>query len=304
MASLAGTAPRAKLILVGDADQLPSVGPGNILRDLLSCQGVPAVRLTRVFRQAETSRIVVNAHRIQQGLKPISGGEGSDFFFIPQPDHEKAKELIQDLVARRLPAYLSCDPKVDVQVLSAVRRGPLGVISLNQVLQEALNPPRPGGAEVRVGAEAFRPGDRVMQVKNDYDKMVFNGDVGVVTAVDPKERIVEVQFADRDEPAPVIYESADLHQLTLAYCTSVHKSQGSEYPAVVMPVTWVMPSLMNRNLLYTAITRAKRLVVLVGREDALWAYIRNVKADARYTRLAGRLAERFAESSAEVGLFQ
>lgn len=285
---------RAKLILVGDADQLPSVGPGNVLRDLLACPSVPSVRLSQVFRQAETSRIVVNAHRIQQGQKPISGGEDSDFFFLPEPDPDKAKELIQDLVARRLPRYLSCDPKMDVQVLSAVRRGPLGVISLNQVLQEALNPPREGGAEVRVGAEAFRPGDRVMQVKNNYDKMVFNGDIGVVTAVDPKERVVEVHYADRDDPAPVVYESADVHQLTLAYCTSVHKSQGSEYPAVVMPINWVMPTLMNRNLLYTAITRAKRLVVLVGREDALWAYIRNVKAEARYTRLADRLAARFA----------
>lgn len=291
---------RAKLVLVGDADQLPSVGPGNVLRDLLSCSGVPSVRLSQVFRQAEASRIVVNAHRIQQGLKPVSGGEGSDFFFMPERDPEKAKELIRDLVAWRLPRYLACDPRTDVQVLSAVRRGPLGVASLNQILQEALNPPREGVAEVRAGAEVFRPGDRVMQVKNNYDKMVFNGDIGVVTAVDPRERVVEVHFPDRDDPAPVVYESADVHQLTLAYCTSVHKSQGSEYPAVVMPISWVMPTLMNRNLLYTAITRAKRLVVLVGREDALWAYIRNVKAEARYTRLADRLAARFAAVESSV----
>ena len=281
---------KAKLVLVGDADQLPSVGPGNVLRDLLASPAVASVRLTQVFRQAETSRIVVNAHRVQRGLKPLAGGEGSDFFFLHEEDPEKAKELIRDLVARRLPRYLACDPRTDVQVLSAVRKGPLGVESLNAVLQEALNPSREGGAEVRVGAELFRPGDRVMQVKNDYDKMVFNGDIGVVTAVDPKERVVEVRFADREDPAPVVYESADLHQLTLAYCISVHKSQGSEYPAVVMPVTWVMPTLMYRNLLYTAITRAKRLVVLVGREDALWAYVRNARAEARFTRLAERLS--------------
>lgn len=281
---------KAKLILVGDADQLPSVGPGNVLRDLLSTPGVPSIRLSQVFRQAETSRIVVNAHRILRGQKPLSGGEGSDFFFLPESDPEKARELIRDLVARRLPNYLSCDPKMGVQALAAVRRGPLGVASLNQILQEALNPPRPGAPEVRVGDETLRPGDRVMQVKNNYDKMVFNGDIGVVTAVDPAERVVEVHYADRDDPEPVVYESADLRQLTLAYCISVHKSQGSEYPAVVMPVTWVMPALMHRNLLYTAITRAKRLVVLVGREDALWAYVRNVKAEARYTRLAERLA--------------
>lgn len=281
---------RAKLILVGDADQLPSVGPGNVLRDLLASATVPSVRLTQVFRQAESSRIVVNAHRIQKGFKPLAGGEGSDFFFLPEEDPQMAQELIRDLVARRLPNYLGCDARTGVQVLAAVRRGPLGVESLNEILQQALNPAREGGAEVRVGAMAIRPGDRVMQVKNDYDKMVFNGDTGIVTAVDPRERTVEVRFADREDPAPVVYESADLHQLTLAYCTSVHKSQGSEYPAVVMPVTWVMPSLMYRNLLYTAVTRARRLVVLVGREDALRAYVRNARAEARYTRLAERLA--------------
>jgi len=282
---------RAKLILVGDADQLPSVGPGNVLRDLLACPGVPAVRLTRVFRQAEQSRIVLNAHRIQRGQKPLAGGEGSDFFFLPEEDPARAQELIRDLVARRLPKYLSCDPLRDVQVLSAVRKGPLGVQSLNEILQEALNPLPQGGAEVRAGQERFRPGDRVMQVKNNYDKMVFNGDIGVITAVDPEERVVEVRFPDREDPAPVVYESGELQQLALAYCTSVHKSQGSEYPAVVMPVVWVMPSLMNRNLLYTAVTRAKRLVVLVGREDALWAYVRNAWAEVRYTRLAQRLEE-------------
>ena len=281
--------PEAKLILVGDADQLPSVGPGNVLRDVLGAAGSRVVRLTQVFRQAQQSRIVVNAHRIQKGEKPLAGGEGSDFFFVSEPDPEAARALICDLVARRLPRYLNCDPRRDVQVLATVRRGALGVDALNAALQEALNPRVPGAAEVVVAGRPLRPGDRVMQVRNDYDKMVFNGDIGTVVAVDPAARTVEVHFPDRDEPGPVVYEGDDVSRLTLAYCTSVHKSQGSEYPAVVMPITWVMPSLMNRNLLYTAVTRARRLVVLVGREDALWGYVRSARADERYTLLAERI---------------
>lgn len=281
--------PSTKLVLVGDADQLPSVGPGNILRDVLQSPRIPSVRLTRIFRQAQESRIVVNAHRIRNGEKPLWGGEGSDFFFLRAPEAEEALQLVVDLVARRLPAYLGCGPVEGVQVLSTVRRGPLGVENLNVVLQEALNPARPDEPSVQIGKEVFRRGDRVMQVRNDYEKMVFNGDIGTVCEVDPERRRLVVDFPDRDEPAPVVYESRDLHQLTLAYCTSVHKSQGSEYPAVVMPVHWVMPALMNRNLLYTAVTRARRLVVLVGREDALAAYVRNDRAEKRYTRLAHRL---------------
>lgn len=281
--------PPSKLILVGDADQLPSVGPGNVLRDILQSPRVPSVRLTQIFRQAQQSRIVVNAHRIRRGEKPVWGGEGSDFFFLPAESAEEAIRLVVDLAARRLPAYLGCSPLEGVQVLSTVRRGPLGVENLNAVLQEALNPPRPGEPAVQVGREVLRRGDRVMQVRNDYDKMVFNGDIGVVRQVDPEERRLLVDFPDRDEPAAVVYEAGDLHQLTLAYCTSVHKSQGSEYPAVVMPIHWVMPALMNRNLLYTAVTRARRLVVLVGRQDALDLYVRNARAEKRYTRLAQRL---------------
>ena len=281
--------PQAKLILVGDADQLPSVGPGNVLRDVLQSPRIPSVRLTRIFRQAQQSRIVVNAHRIRRGEKPVWGGEGSDFFFLPAESDDEAIRLVVDLAARRLPAYLGCSPLEGVQVLSTVRRGPLGVENLNAVLQEALNPPRPGEPAVHVGKEVFRRGDRVMQVRNDYDRMVFNGDIGIVREVDPGERRLLVDFPDRDEPAPVVYEAQDLHQLTLAYCTSVHKSQGSEYPAVVMPIHWVMPALMHRNLLYTAVTRARRLVVLVGREDALNVYVRSSRAEKRYTRLAQRL---------------
>ena len=283
--------PGAKIIMVGDADQLPSVGPGNVLRDVLQSNAAPAIRLTQVFRQAEQSRIVVNAHLIQQGKMPLRGNESSDFFFMQAEDPEKARTLIADLVSHRLPEYLNCDPLKDVQVLSAVRRGVLGVDKLNELIQERLNPGVAGAAEVRLGAEVFRPGDRVMQTKNNYDKMVFNGDIGSIRSIDPKERVIEVVYPDRDEPEGVVYENDEVGQLTLAYCTSVHKSQGSEYPAVVMPIHWVMPALMNRNLIYTAITRARRLVVLVGREDALRAYVRNDKADHRYTRLAERLSK-------------
>ena len=282
--------PRAALILVGDADQLPSVGPGNVLADVLRAAEGCVVRLTRVFRQAQQSQIVVNAHRIQRGERPRSGGEGSDFYFVSEPDPEAARRLICELVAHRLPRYLQCDPRRDVQVLATVRRGVLGVDALNEALQEALNPAGANGAQVIVGGQSLRPGDRVMQVRNDYDKMVFNGDIGTVVAVDPKARALEVHFPDRDGPGPVVYEGDEVNQLTLAYCTSVHKSQGSEYPVVVMPVVWVMPALMHRNLLYTAVTRAKRLVVLVGREDALWGYVRNAKADERYSLLAERIA--------------
>ncbi len=283
----------AKLILVGDADQLPSVGPGNALGDLLRAADASVVKLTEVFRQAKESRIVVNAHRIQQGLGLQAGGEESDFFFVKEANAQKAMALICDLVSRRLPRYLGCDPRRDVQVLATVRRGALGVDGLNEALQQALNPAQPGAAQVVVGKHTLRPGDRVMQVRNNYDSMVFNGDIGTVRAVDPVKRQVEVHFPDRDDPGAVVYTSEEVNQLTLAYCTSVHKSQGSEYPAVVMPITWVMPTLMSRNLLYTAITRARRLVVLVGREDALWRYIKNDRSDRRHTLLAERmLAER------------
>lgn len=281
--------PEAKLILVGDADQLPSVGPGNVLRDILLGPTVRNIRLSEVFRQAEQSAIVLNAHRIQQGRKPQWGDKSSDFFFMSCDDPTEAAQLIVDLAARRLPNYLACDPLTDIQVLAAVRRGTLGIENLNGLLQRRLNPERAGEPSVQVGNATYRVGDRVMQTKNDYDKMVFNGDIGRIISIDPEERKVMVHFPDRDEPGPVVYETSDLHQLVLAYCTSVHKSQGSEYPVVVMPITWVMPALMNRNLLYTAITRAKKMVVLVGREDALAAYVRNAQADDRYTALSMRL---------------
>lgn len=280
----------AKLILVGDQDQLPSVGPGNVLRDILHVPIVKSIRLTRIFRQAEESSIVVNAHRIQRGLMPRLGGDGSDFFFMHERDPVAAAHTLTDVVSRRVPDFLGVNPLKDIQVLAAVRRGPLGVDNLNALLQDKLNPGLDGDPSVVVGSQTLRIGDRVMQIRNDYDKMVYNGDIGRVVSIDTEQKNVGVFFPDREEPGHVIYDSGSLRELVLAYCTSVHKSQGSEYPAIVMPITWVMPALMNRNLLYTAITRARRFVVLIGRKDALSAYVRQARVDDRYTGLAERLA--------------
>lgn len=293
---LAAVAPPTRLILMGDADQLPSVGPGQVLRDLLEAQVVPSVRLKQIFRQAAESLIVQNAHRIRAGELPRWNKPDGEFFFI-QAEPEEIADLVTDLVQRRLPAFLPHLPPGQIQVLCATRKGPNGADTLNRRLQEALNPPRPGQAEVAAlglegETERFRVGDRVMQVRNDYEKMVFNGELGRVTAVDPEEGTVTVTFDETDEPQQVIYTSAELDELQLAYATSVHKSQGSEYPVVVMPVVWVMPALMSRNLLYTAITRAKRMVVLVGQLDALERYCRGQQAvQLRASRLATRLRE-------------
>lgn len=293
---LAAVAPPTRLILMGDADQLPSVGPGQVLRDLLDSRVVPHVRLRQIFRQAAESLIVQNAHRVRQGELPIWNKPGGEFFFI-QATPEEIPDLVTDLVQRRLPAFLPDLTPGQIQVLCATRKGPTGAEALNRRLQEALNPARPGQAEVAAlewegEAERFRVGDRVMQVRNDYEKMVFNGELGRVTAVDPEEGTVTVVFDEADEPQEVIYTPDELDELQLAYATSVHKSQGSEYPVVVMPVVWVMPALMSRNLLYTAITRAKRMVVLVGQLDALERYCRSQQAvQLRASRLAARLRE-------------
>lgn len=294
---LAAVAPPARLILMGDADQLPSVGPGQVLRDLLESGLVPSVRLQRIFRQAAQSLIVQNAHRVRQGQLPVANRREGEFFFI-KAEPEKIPALVTDLVSRRLPSFSPDLAPGQIQVLCATRKGPIGADALNRMLQERLNPPRSDRAELAaVGGsegepERFRVGDRVMQVRNNYEKMVFNGELGRVTAVDPEQGQVVVTFDEGEERQEVVYESGDLDELQLAYATSVHKSQGSEYPAVVMPVTWVMPSLMSRNLLYTAITRARKLVVLVGQPEALERYCRSKGALLdRHSRLAARLAE-------------
>ncbi|MCX8118158.1 MAG: ATP-dependent RecD-like DNA helicase [Desulfobacterota bacterium] len=278
---------RAHLILVGDVDQLPSVGPGNVLRDIIESEAFTVVRLTEIFRQARESLIVVNAHRIHQGQFPVlgreaAGGEPSDFHFIQEEDPEKILNQILDLCCERLPNHFGFDPLREIQVLTPMHRGVIGVANLNLELQRKLNPDAFG---IVHGARSLRLGDKVMQIVNDYDKEVFNGDIGRISKIDPEQREVVIDFDGR----LVTYDYTDLDEVTLAYAISVHKSQGSEYPAVILPVTTQHYLLLQRNLLYTAITRAKRLVVLIGTKKALAIAIKNNKPQGRFTRLSERL---------------
>lgn len=292
--------PGTKLILVGDADQLPSVGAGNVLGDILKSGVVPSVRLTDIFRQSEESLIVLNAHRINHGEPPILNRRDSDFFFERRPVPDEAAQAIVGLCARRLPAFLHSDaPARDIQVLAPTKKSGAGVYQLNTLLQAALNPPAPWKKEIAYGETVFRTGDKVMHIRNNYQlpwkadggeegEGVFNGDVGFVSAVDNQDRIVTVRF---DDERTVEYDYQQLEELELAYCLSVHKSQGSEFPCVVMPVLGGPPRLLTRNLFYTALTRARKLVVLVGREDAIADMVRNNHIATRYTTLRQRLEE-------------
>lgn len=288
----------AKLVLCGDIDQLPSVGAGSVLQDVIDSGRVSVVRLQTIFRQAEESLIVKNAHRINEGRLPESRKDG-DFFFIEEERPEELVRLLLDLTARRLPAYLQADPVEDLQVLVPMRRGLVGVEALNGHLQEALNPPAKDKAELKHGMRVLRVGDKVMQVKNQYQKEVFNGDVGRIAAIDPEEGEVVVLYHDQAEPRHVTYALGELEELSLAYAVSVHKSQGSEYPCVVLPLVKEHRVMLQRNLLYTGVTRAKRLVVLVGARDALRIAVQNRTAKRRYTRLAERI--RTAEREAHLG---
>ncbi|WP_069801638.1 SF1B family DNA helicase RecD2 [Thermogemmatispora onikobensis] len=280
--------PEAHLLLVGDADQLPSVGPGNVLRDLLRSEVIPTTHLTELFRQARQSRIVVSAHRVNAGLLPVvKNEEGSDFLFLRESEPQRARSLILDLVGRRLPGRYHLHPQADIQVLSPMYRGPLGVISLNESLQQRLNPRSEG--ELLLGRHHLRIGDKVMQVRNDYDKGVFNGDLGWIRRIDHQAATVTVEFQEEAGPLLVEYEFAELDALTLAYAVTIHKSQGSEYPAVIIPLFLQHAPLLQRNLLYTAITRARRLCVLVGQPQALELAIRNDRVAQRNTALAERL---------------
>ncbi len=285
------------LILVGDTDQLPSVGPGNVLRDIIASGIIPVIRLTRIFRQAQESRIIMNAHRINSGRMPdISNGAKSDFFFMDMEQQAKRKGLdsgdgavlaeeaaktITELVSVKLPRYYKV-PVSEVQVLSPMQRGVVGAANLNQVLQQVLNP---GGEGLRRGGILFKAGDKVMQIRNNYDKEVFNGDIGVVGSVDTEERELTVNFDGK----MVSYDISELDELTLAYATTIHKSQGSEYPVVVIPVLMSHYVMLQRNLVYTGITRAKKVLVLVGTKKALSCAIGNVSAGKRNTMLKERL---------------
>jgi exodeoxyribonuclease V alpha subunit len=284
---LAALAPTTRLLLVGDVDQLPSVGPGTVLRDVIISGAVPTVRLTEIFRQAAESLIVINAHRIHDGEMPElgkgqAGDDTRDFFFLEAEDPARGAELIRDLVAVRLPRRYGLTPQ-DIQVLSPMHRGELGAGHINQILQEALT----GGAEeVLRGARIYRTGDKVMQIRNDYDKEVWNGDIGRVVRADAAGGVVVVRFDERE----VTYDLDELDELALAYAATVHKSQGSEYPAVVIPVHTQHYVMLQRNLLYTAVTRGKRLVVLVGTRKALGIAVRNAEIASRCSGLAHRLA--------------
>jgi exodeoxyribonuclease V alpha subunit len=282
--------PGAHLLLVGDVDQLPSVGAGEVLRDLIAAGTLPVVRLTRIFRQAQQSGIVVNAHKINAGQPPALRGY-PDFYWFTCDDTEATAELVTDIVARRIPARFGLDPRRDVQVLCPMHRGPAGAGNLNLLLQEALTPYREGQPERRYGGRVFRVGDKVTQLRNNYDKGaagVFNGTVGVVTGLSPEDHTLTV-LTDEDEA--ISYAFDELDELAHAYAVTIHRSQGSEYPAVVIPLTTSSWMMLQRNLLYTGVTRAKKLVVLAGSRRALAAAIRTKGSGRRHTALAHRIAD-------------
>ncbi|MFJ5109742.1 ATP-dependent RecD-like DNA helicase [Streptomyces sp. NPDC088551] len=282
-------APGAHLLLVGDVDQLPSVGAGEVLRDLLAENGpVPRVRLTRIFRQAQQSGVVTNAHRINSGVPPITQGL-VDFFHFVEEETEDAGRLTVEVAAHRIPAKFGLDPRRDVQVLAPMHRGPAGAGALNALLQQAITPVRPDLPEKRLGGRVFRVGDKVTQIRNNYEKGengVFNGTVGVVTSLNMDDQRLTV-LTDEDEEVP--YDFDELDELAHAYAVTIHRSQGSEYPAVVIPVTTGAWMMLQRNLLYTAVTRAKKLVVLVGSRKAIGQAVRTVSAGRRFTALGHRL---------------
>ena len=284
-------APEAHLLLVGDADQLPSVGPGSVFADILKSETVPSVQLTELFRQARESRIVVAAHTVRAGALPeLRPAPSSDFFFLRADDPAAAQRLVTDLVARRLPVKYGFDPIGDIQVLAPMYRGPAGVVALNAALQARLNGSPP--ASVVYGEHTLRTGDKVMQVRNDYDKGpagVFNGDLGRITEIVRETNQVLVQYPDENGAYTVAYEASELDELTLAYACSIHRAQGSEYPCVVLPLVMQHYMLLQRNLLYTALTRAKRLCVVVGDVRALRRAVENDALAIRNTSLADRM---------------
>ena len=275
--------PEMRLVLVGDIDQLPSVGAGNVLRDIIDSGAVPVVRLTRIFRQAQSSRIVMNAHRINSGQAPdISNGKNTDFFFMEQEDPELAATLIVDLVKARLPKAYGVRTSL-IQVLTPMQKGVIGASNLNISLQEALNPT---DICLHRSGYTFRQGDRAMQIKNNYDKIVFNGDIGFVSSINLEDRTLTVRFDGRD----IEYDHTELDELTLAYATTIHKSQGSEYPIVVIPVMMTHFVMLQRNLIYTGVTRAKKICILVGTKKALMYAVKHLTVDKRNSLLKERLS--------------
>ncbi len=298
-ALLDGLKKGTRLILVGDSDQLPSVGAGNVLGDMIASDIFRTVRLNEVFRQAKESHIITNAHRINKGEMPVVNQKGGDFFLERRYSEEEALNTVVDLCKRRLPNAYNYSPFSDIQVMAPVKKGLAGVINLNKALQQALNPPEKNKKEHTVGEDVFRQGDKVMQIRNNYDREwqmrdsygnltsgtgVFNGDSGIITEIDIREMVVEF-----DDGRISVYAFQELEELTLAYAISVHKSQGCEFPVVVMPIVSVNNRITTRNLLYTAVTRASRLVVLCGNENAINTAVNNIDTQKRYSSLHVRL---------------
>jgi exodeoxyribonuclease V alpha subunit len=305
-ALLGALVPGTRLILVGDVDQLPSVGPGSVLKDLIRGEACEVVRLEHIFRQAAMSDIVMNAHKINRGEDILLDNHSKDFFFLERQDVQVIQKGTLHLVQSKLPGYVDTSP-FDIQVLTPMRKGPLGVVTLNTILQRYLNPPSGRKQEFETASGLFREGDKVMQIRNDYQAEwvvrgkygieaqtgtgVFNGDIGIITKIEPTSRTMEVTY---DEVRVVTYGFEQADDLELAYAVTIHKSQGSEYPAVVIPLLSGPALLMTRNLLYTAVTRAKQCVVIIGSEKTFRAMIQNETEQLRYTGLADRIAERRA----------
>jgi exodeoxyribonuclease V alpha subunit len=277
--------PGTHLLLVGDADQLPSVGAGDVLRDIIASGAAPVTRLSVIFRQAAGSHIITNAHRINQGEMPLFPKEAGDFFIFPAETPEDAAQWVQEVTCKRIPEKFGLHPRDDVQVLAPMYRGPAGVHALNERLQAALNPPGAMKPEKPLYGTLFRLGDKVMQTQNNYDKDVYNGDIGFVAGFNPVDHLITLDFDGRR----VDYDWSEADQVVLAYAVSVHKAQGSEFPAVVLPVLTAHYMMLQRNLLYTAVTRAKKLCVLVGSRKAIGIAVRNDKVAHRYTALDWRL---------------
>jgi exodeoxyribonuclease V alpha subunit len=301
----------ARLVMVGDVNQLPSVGPGNVLKDIINSGCFSVIKLEKVFRQAEESDIVINAHKINSGEKINITNQSKDFFLIERPDAQHVMATVWKLVSDNIPKYVSCEPN-DIQVMAPMKKGLLGTVRLNEDLQFALNPPSKEKAEHEFqDGRIFRVGDKVMQTKNNYKaewvvrgkygiavdsgQGVFNGDIGVITEIHEKSRMLTVMF---DEGRQVEYTYTNLDELELAYAITIHKSQGSEYPAVILPLIGGPKMLLNRNLLYTAVTRAKKCVIIVGSRDTLNEMIENVDTRVRHSGLKDRIVERNAKLNA------
>jgi exodeoxyribonuclease V alpha subunit len=279
--------PFATFILVGDVNQLPSVGAGNVLNDIIASGSVPVVTLDKIFRQARSSQIVVNAHKINEGIVPLldtaySSDPQNDFYFIEQEDPEKVLNIIIELCEKRIPRRFNYDPVDEIQVLTPMHKGTVGAGNLNSRLQASLNP---GEGGIVRGERTYRDNDKVMQIRNNYDKEVFNGDIGRIAGIQWEDRAVTITFDERE----VVYDFSDLDEIVPAYAISVHKSQGSEYPVVIIPIVTQHYILLQRNLIYTAVTRGKNLVVIVGSKKAMAIAINNNKTLLRFTSLRYRL---------------